>query len=656
MIGTLLGDRYELQEKIGEGGMAEVYKAKCHKLNRFVAIKILKREFSDDAEFVEKFKREATAVASLSDNNIVGIYDVGTQGNINYIVMEYVKGNTLKEDLRRRGKYDAKDAINIGIQIAKALECAHRNNIIHRDVKPHNILLTENGIVKVTDFGIAKASNSVTITNTNKVMGSAHYFSPEQAKGSFVDERTDIYSLGIVLYELVTGVVPFDAETPVSIALKHIQEAPIPPKQLNPSISEGLNKLILKAIEKEPVKRYQTAVEIISDLEKIQNNFNYNIKTNNMEEDFTRVMDPITPEKLKTYAKKDNDYDDYYDEDDEDIDDEIQTPSKQKFNTKKNSKKKKPLVVLAIIALLAIIGIVGVMAATGKLNGNQGKTSTDEVTVPNIKGLKEADAKNLVEEKGLVFTVESREKSDQPEGTVIRCSPDEGTTVKTNSEVKVVLSAGAKNITVPSVVNMDIDSAKEIIKSNEFAVGNISYEFNEDVPKDSVIRQTPDPNSSAEKGSSIDMVISKGPKNTMVTVPSLVGKSINDIKDILLKMKLRLGGKTSVDTSDKSQDGIVSDQNPSDGIQVNSGTAVSVTYYKYKKPEKQKVEVPNFIGETVEGARELASDSGISVNVSGNDNDTVVSQDIPSGSMVEPKTVVNLRSKPAASGGDSNNQ
>ncbi|MCJ7690803.1 MAG: protein kinase, partial [Clostridiaceae bacterium] len=247
MIGRILGSRYELLEKIGEGGMAIVYKAKCRLLNRFVAVKILKEEFSNNIEFMEKFKREAASVASLSSNNIVNIYDVGHEGDVNYIVMEYIKGKTLKQIILQNGSMDSNLVIDYGMQIAKALECAHKNNIIHRDIKPHNILITEDGTVKVTDFGIAKAASSVTMTNTSTVMGSAHYFSPEQAKGSFVDFRTDIYSFGIVLYEMTTGRVPYDAESPVSVALKHIQEPVIPPKNINDRIPSNLNKLIVKA-------------------------------------------------------------------------------------------------------------------------------------------------------------------------------------------------------------------------------------------------------------------------------------------------------------------------------------------------------------------------------------------------------------------------
>ena len=268
MIGEVLGNRYELMEKIGEGGMAIVYKARDNKLSRLVAVKILKKEFANNKDISDKFKKEATAVANFSDANIVNVLDVGheEEGNMDYFVMEYVSGKTLKELIVENGKLNYTVAISIAIQIAKALECAHKNNIIHRDVKPQNILVTESGVVKVTDFGIAKSSTSATITNTTTIMGSAHYLSPEQAKGTFIDLRSDIYSLGIVLYEMVTGVLPFDGESPVTIALKHIQSEPIEPKKYNSSIPDSLNNLIMKSISKETINRYQNCRELINDL------------------------------------------------------------------------------------------------------------------------------------------------------------------------------------------------------------------------------------------------------------------------------------------------------------------------------------------------------------------------------------------------------
>ena len=299
MIGEVLGNRYELVEKIGEGGMAIVYKARDNKLSRLVAVKVLKKEFANNKDISDKFKKEATAVANFSDANIVNVLDVGheEEGNIDYFVMEYVNGKTLKELIVGSGKLNYTTAISIAIQIAKALECAHKNNIIHRDVKPQNILVTESGLIKVTDFGIAKSSTSATITNTTTIMGSAHYLSPEQAKGSFVDLRSDIYSLGVVLYEMVTGVLPFDGESPVTIALKHIQSEPIEPKKQNQAIPDSLNNLIMKCMSKECINRYQNCKELIDDLQKIKENPNVSIGTvENYDDGKTIIMEPIRVE------------------------------------------------------------------------------------------------------------------------------------------------------------------------------------------------------------------------------------------------------------------------------------------------------------------------------------------------------------------------
>ena len=267
LIGKVLGNRYEIIEKIGAGGMATVYRAKCHVLKRDVAVKILRDEFTTDNEFIKRFNAEAQAAASLTHPNIVSVYDVGHEGNLYYIVMELVKGKTLKEIIVEEGALSWKWAIDLAIQIARGLEKAHANNIIHRDIKPHNIIITEDGTAKVTDFGIAKAVSNSTITAFGVTTGSVHYFSPEHAKGGSTDQKSDLYSLGIVLYEMVTGRVPFDADTPVSIALKHMQEEPVAPKEVNSSIPASLNSIILKAIEKEPENRYQSATEMITDLE-----------------------------------------------------------------------------------------------------------------------------------------------------------------------------------------------------------------------------------------------------------------------------------------------------------------------------------------------------------------------------------------------------
>ena len=266
LIGKMLNNRYEILEKIGNGGMATVYKAKCHVLNRYVAIKILKDEFTTDSEFIRRFNTEAQSAASLTHPNIVSIYDVGNEDNLYYIVMELIQGKTLKEIINEDGVLSWKWSVNIAIQIASALETAHKHNIIHRDIKPHNIIITEDGMAKVTDFGIAKAVSNSTITAFGTTIGSVHYFSPEHARGGYTDAKSDLYSLGIVMYEMLTGKVPFDADTPVSVALKQVQEDPIEPIKLNEDIPVSVNRIILKAMQKEPSLRYQNATEMLKDL------------------------------------------------------------------------------------------------------------------------------------------------------------------------------------------------------------------------------------------------------------------------------------------------------------------------------------------------------------------------------------------------------
>ncbi|MGE5629359.1 MAG: Stk1 family PASTA domain-containing Ser/Thr kinase [Solirubrobacterales bacterium] len=547
MIGTVLGNRYELLEVIGEGGMSTVYKAKCHMLNRFVTVKILKKEYSNDGEFVQKFKREAMAVASLSHTNIVNIYDVGSQGDIHYIVMEYVKGKTLKEVIREEGRLSARDAVKIAIQIGKALDCAHRNNIIHRDIKPHNILMTGEGVIKVTDFGIAKASTSVTITNSSKVLGSAHYFSPEQARGSVVDNRTDIYSLGIVLYELVTGRVPYDAESPVSVALKHIQEPVVPPKQINDHIPESLNKLILKAIEKEPIKRYQKVSDMVSDLKKIQENKDIEIVTHDFDEDATRVLDSnAVNSKLK------------------DIDKNKNKPVKNQPNNKKK------ILIPAILIMLLVVGLVSGYFAYSK------KAPID-VKIPTIVGQTQDDAKKAVEALGLKFVVTSKEKSDKAEGTVLKCYPDEGTTVKKGSEVRVIVSGGSAALTIPNVTNMDVKSAKDVITKAGFTVGTISYNSDDNIIKDNVISQSPDADSNAVKNQKINLIISTGPAE--VEVPDLTGKTIDQASAILTNVGLKLGTKETESTGDSSLKDTIMKQSPQANDKVKKGSSVNVTYY-----------------------------------------------------------------------------
>ncbi|NFE19395.1 Stk1 family PASTA domain-containing Ser/Thr kinase [Clostridium botulinum] len=579
MIGTKLGNRYELLEKVGEGGMATVYKAKCHYLNRFVAIKILKEQFCSDKEFVEKFKREATSVASLSDNNIVNIYDVGSENNIHYIVMEYVDGKTLKELIVEKGKIDPKETVRISKQIASALVCAHRNNIIHRDIKPHNILVTKEGIVKVTDFGIAKASNSATITNSSKVMGSAHYFSPEQAKGSFVDSRTDIYSLGIVMYEMLVGKVPFDGESPVSVAVKHIQNEVVAPKEIDDKVPESLNSLVLKCLEKNPVKRYQTIKNLEEDLARIENNENIlNGSSNISENDVTRVMDTaVINDKIKEMAQNDEyeEDDDEYEEDEyEDEEDEIEDKKKRSNKGKTN---KKLILGIAMAVLFLVVGSVSAYLAFNKAGGKK-------VEVPNVVGLTKEEAEKVLSEKKLKLVVAQKVKNEKKEGTIIESYPKSGEKVAENSEVRVSISSG-NVVVVPNLKGMELEAAKKAIQDLKLKVGNVKYEFNDNVAAGKVISQTPDIDAELKEGEEISLVISNGPEIKYSTVPNLIGKSIDGAQNALANAGLSMGGSKAIITEDQSLDGQVASQSIGAGQSIKQGSSVSISYYKYKKPE-----------------------------------------------------------------------
>lgn len=591
MIGRILGNRYELLEKIGEGGMAIVYKARCTILNRFVAVKILKPEYSTNEDFMDKFQREALATASFSHNNIVSIYDVGSEGNINYIVMELVVGKTLKEYIRENAPLDVETTLKISIQIAKALECAHKNKIIHRDIKPHNILITEEEIIKVTDFGIAKAASAETITHTNKVIGSAHYFSPEQAKGKIVDNRTDIYSFGIVIYEMVTGRVPFDGETAVAVALKHIQDEMIPPINLVPSLPRSLNNLILKATQKEVSKRYNNVTDMLIDLIRIEKNKGYIVTPANVEAEYTTVMDATQIQNTVYVEKKSikeglNEEDE---DDDEDYDEED--------DSNKTSVWKK---ILLIGGAVVIVILLGIFAGNLIYNNNEkGPEKNENPKVPEIMGMKEEEAKEKVEDLELTFVVLGREKSDEPEGTIIAVFPNEGTEVKKNSEVRVRISNGPEETTVPEVLELGKSVAQNMIVNRGLKVGTITEEYNDETPAGAVISTDPAPNTTVKKGSTVNIVISKGSKINYSKAPDLTDKTIEEAKSILSVSNLKLGNQSPVQTDDKSKDGKIFNQSIEKGTKVQEGTAIDVNYYQYVDPDAGKIEVKNVTGKTV---------------------------------------------------------
>lgn len=582
MIGSILGNRYELIEKIGEGGMSEVYKAKCKLLNRYVAVKVLKREYSRDSAFVDKFKMEATAAAALTCNNIVGIYDVGSQDGIDYIVMELVTGVTLKELIRKKIRLSLDETLDMGIQIAKALECAHKNGIIHRDIKPQNILVTEDGTVKVTDFGIAKAINSATITNTTKVIGSAHYFSPEQAKGTVIDKRTDIYSLGIVLYEMLTGKVPYEADSPVAVALKHIQESAVPPIELNPTVSKSMNDLILKAMEKEPLKRYQSMSEMLQSMKSINLNKNVNIKMDEDDKnDFTRVMAPITEQQILesrlNNAQRDTPKIDHenseYDDEDEEYDDENEVDEYEGNDVKRKRFIKGGAIAAAFLVVAILCTFMIKFLSSG---GNK------EIFVPTIIGLDKEEAKKKVEDVGLKFVIESEEESIKPKDTVLSSTPVEGEKVKKDTEVKVIISKGnGKEISLKDFTDIKFSEVLDMLKAEGLELGNKEEKYDSNVPSGCVISQNPEPGSKVSKGDKIDFIISKGNFEKQVKVPDITGKTLVEAEILLNNVGLKLGSSKAVLTPNKELNGKVISQSIEKNSETKKGSSINVTYYKF---------------------------------------------------------------------------
>ena len=647
MIGQILGNRYEILEKIGEGGMSEVYKARCNKLNRFVAVKILKESLASNEEIVEKFKKEATAIAALSDNNIVNVLDVGTQDNINYIVMELVQGKTLKELIVEFGKMNYETAIKIAIQVAKALDCAHKNGIIHRDVKPQNILVTEDGVIKVTDFGIAKSSGSGTLTNSSTVMGSAHYFSPEQAKGSFLDARTDLYSLGVVIYEMTTGRLPFDAESPVTVALKHIQEEPIPPKQINSKIPESLNNLILKAMSKEPSKRYQTAKELINDLQKIKDDPNVKIGANTKEDDgHTIIMSAVNPEEINNIKNStsnnyegyddsydnDDDYDDEnddnYDYDDDYDDDDYDDDDYDNYHRsrKKGNKSKKIIVTIVSILAICLIGVVGYNALGNSSSGSS--ESKKEVKIPPIEGMTIEQAKTELGKVQLKLVEGGTEESDKPEGTIISVYPKVGTSVKIKTEVRVIVSGGQTKIKMPDLTESTLEDAKALLEENDLNNYDIIEQYSDSISAGEIIGTDPEAGEEVSNDTKIKIYVSKGKEIKYVTVEDVRGMSENRAKSTLEKLGLTVADVQTIEVKDDSNVNVVVKQSIESGKSVQVGTPI-IIYIGYKE-EEQSISLADVIGMRGSDAIEYLVNLGfkrsnISLGGTGNKNDFVES-------------------------------
>ena len=547
--GKLLGSRYEIIEKIGNGGMATVYKAKDLVLKRYVAVKILREEYTTDNEFIKRFNTEAESAASLTHPNIVSVYDVGKEGNLYYIVMELIKGKTLKEIIVEDGRMGWKWSVKIAKQIAQALETAHRNNIIHRDIKPHNIIITEDGTAKVTDFGIAKAVSNSTITAFGTTIGSVHYFSPEHARGGYTDAKSDLYSLGVVLYEMVTGRVPFDADTPVSVALKHMQEKPVPPIELNPAIPQSLNDLILKAMEKDPNMRYSTATEMIEDLDKILKN----------PEAEVGVVDK-SQARARRIQQEDN-----------------QTNQSKFAKFKKYLEEHKGVKIALIVAIFLIVFIASIGITLGVLNSGKPK----DILLPNFTNLTLDEAKAKAEEVKLNLNV-SEEKYDVQieEGKIISQDPkyQPNFTVKEGSTVNVVVSKGQEIVKVTKLVGKTKDEARKELKDLGLEM-EIEEVNSDDVEPGIVIEQDKQEGEEVLAGTKIKLKVSLGIEK--VEVPDLAGLSEDEAKAKITEAKLKWIRTDKIKDSSKGT-GVV-EQNISPKSMVDKNTEISITINEYQK-------------------------------------------------------------------------
>ena len=601
--GMFFADRYEIIEQIGTGGMADVYKAKCHKLNRYVAIKVMKSEFSQDKTFVSKFWAEAQSAAGLVNPNVVNVYDVGVENGIYYIVMELVEGITLKKYIEKRGKLPYKEAVSIAIQVANGMDAAHQHNIVHRDIKPQNIIISKEGKVKVTDFGIAKVASSATI-NTSASMGSVHYISPEQARGGYSDERSDIYSLGITIFEMLTGTVPFDGDSAVAVAVQHIQDSIPAPSQLVEGIPVSVDKIVLKCTQKKTDRRYQSASELIADLKKslvMPDEDFVNLgsvydgamaKPYDTDSETKDEPDDDDDELLTEGAKldADNESDDELldsDSDDDDIDDE------------RNDKLELVMkcigigiaVIILMITIFVVIKLVGNGKSTAKNNRasveettaslSNNKNSSDMVEVPNVVGMTKEDAIKALNKLGLGYKAVTQSSDTVAEDCVISQGNVGGSKVEKNSQIVLTISSGKENkeVSVPNVKGRSEQEARELIEAANL-VASVDYEYSDTVDAGNVIKYSP--SGSVSEGSTVTISVSRGKKVTNVTVPNVLGMSESLASQTLDSANLKVTVK--YETSSKAEYGTVTSQTPySAGDSVPSGTTITIYVSHYQQ-------------------------------------------------------------------------
>ncbi len=600
-IGMMIGDRYEILEKIGTGGMSDVYKAKDHKLNRFVAVKVLKQEFSENSNFVSKFRIEAQAAAGLMHPNIVNVYDVGEENGIYYIVMELVEGITLKKYIEKKARLSYKEAVSIAIQVSMGIEAAHSHHIIHRDIKPQNIIISKDGKVKVTDFGIAKAATSNTITSN--VMGSVHYTSPEQARGGYSDEKSDIYSLGITLFEMLTGRVPFNGETTVAIAIKHIQEEMPSPAEFVPEIPGSVESIVLKCCQKSPNRRYQNIQELIADLKQALMNpdEDFVVKADPDMESGTRMISEGDmaqikrrvayqeygePEHMRLRSDTEPIYQNYEGEiEEEDADDYDYNPRMERVTT-----------ILAVVAGIVICVILIILAlrvfggaGRGTVSGGDEESHilTDSpspspvyVSMPVLEGKTREDARKALAELGLEVQEDYRESEESQKGMVLEALLDgmavkPGQDVQAGSTVTLVVGIGAEGVKVPNVTGQTAEDAESLLKNSGFTVTKVEG-YSDTVAQGVVVSQVPQGDTSATAGANITITVSMGKEEDKIRVPNLLGYTEMD-GIVELREHGLSEGQVSYEYNETYPAGQICYQGTSAGSWVEAGKTIDLT-------------------------------------------------------------------------------
>lgn len=612
--GIFLGNRYEVIEKIGSGGMADVYKGRDTMLNRYVAIKVLKKEFREDETFVKKFRSEAQAAAGLLNPNIVNVYDVGEDRGLYYMVMELVEGITLKEYIDRKKRLSAREVISIAIQMCSGIEEAHKHHIIHRDIKPQNIIISNDGKVKVTDFGIARMVTSKTTTTV--AMGSVHYTSPEQARGGYSDEKSDIYSIGITLYEMVTGQVPFNGDTTVEVAMKHLQEEITPPSELVPDIPYSLEQIILKCTQKNAERRYSDVDELIQDLKHSlvdpDGDFVQIVPVGNA--DTVIITEDDLDDIRSSYGDDDEDdeygEDDDYGEDDEDYEDDEdgEDHDSDEVNPRMNKVIKIMTIVVAVIIILVLALVIGRAAGLFRFGGTGTTQEEDsgQVKVPNVVGMSLDDAKAELNNAGLGWKIGKQEESAKYEkGYVMAQDPKNGEKVKKNTQITLDVSTGKtdEQVEVPNVVGQDEADAQKTLEDAGFKVESAAVYSSQ--PQGEVVSTDPEAGTQAAKGSTVTIQVSKGEQK--ISVPDVRGTDENTAKSTLSGAGLNV--TVTTDYSDSVAQGNVISQDPSGGTKVDAGANVNIVVSLGSRP----VSVPSVVGVSESNARQLIASAGLSV-------------------------------------------